>query len=92
MALIFRPPVRQPEGARHTADAKDPEKALYRHFHHDGQATNVLITSGVVVEKQQVSVDDIRGCDAFFQGGHDTPVTDVQAVLLTAAGYTLIDI
>jgi hypothetical protein len=101
-SYLFRPPIRNPEGPRVTVvpnpttifnDNTPQSHALMRHFrHHGGHPVAVLVTGGVVTEKQVPTTAEIQAADYTFLGGRDHVVTGDMADLLTAAGYELLTI
>lgn len=64
-----------------------PGFPLFRHYRPWDAGTNVFIVDGVVTtdepDYEQVTPDVV------FLGGHISEVTDAQAALLTAAGFTV---
>ena len=48
----------------------------------------LLVTGTTVTENQTPSQDDLAAADYYFLGGHYYEITDAQAAVLIAAGYS----
>ena len=49
---------------------------------------SLLVTGTTVTENQTPSQDDLAAADYYFLGGHTYTVSDAQAAVLIAAGYS----
>lgn len=49
---------------------------------------SLLVTGSTVTENQTPSQDDLAAADYYFLGGHNYDITDEQAAVLIAAGYS----
>lgn len=48
----------------------------------------LLVTGTTVTENRTPSQDDLAAADYYFLGGHNYDITDQQAAVLIAAGYS----
>lgn len=49
---------------------------------------SLLVTGTTVVEIETPSQDDLAACSYYFLGGHEYTISDEQAAVLIAAGYS----
>lgn len=49
---------------------------------------SLLVSGSTVTQNQTPSQDDLAAADYFFLGGHNYDITDEQAAVLIAAGYS----
>lgn len=86
-SLVFIPPtapLRPMTGSRHV---NHPAHSLFRHYRPNSAGINVWLIDG-----QLTTVDPGDPAARVFLGGHHNVVTEAEALLLVAAGYTVLEV
>lgn len=87
MTLYFTPPVVR--AVPSTLPERHPGNDLFRFYGPRSEGVNVYLMPGNLLTEQD-PYSDLEALRV-FHGGHIHPVTAAEAALLTAAGYTVVD-